>query len=278
MKHFGETINQLIQRENDRLTVRRKGKHKVKRTKTQVRAPRQPSAFSNMPNSLSNPLNDSNQLSSLLPIPSPSVPPTTFSSTQSTMPPTATRNPPMPTAAKKTGGSTLAGLLAPTTTSGYPTAPNGTSQFSSVYPGQNLLPDPNVNKPVQATKNTTPMTGISAGLASRGSGKGSRGGGAGGAGPKRAPKKTPAAATAAATVTQANPNVLSTMSTYDVELEDNSKPMTYEEKRQLSLDINNLPSEKLGPVVEVCHAMIEEIFIFFCIVFKDYSSSRTIAT
>jgi hypothetical protein len=28
--------------------------------------------------------------------------------------------------------------------------------------------------------------------------------------------------------------------------------MTYEEKRQLSLDINNLPSEKLGPVVEVC--------------------------
>ena len=29
--------------------------------------------------------------------------------------------------------------------------------------------------------------------------------------------------------------------------------MTYDEKRQLSLDINNLPSEKLGPVVEVCH-------------------------
>lgn len=28
--------------------------------------------------------------------------------------------------------------------------------------------------------------------------------------------------------------------------------MTYDEKRQLSIDINNLPSEKLGPVVEVC--------------------------
>ena len=27
--------------------------------------------------------------------------------------------------------------------------------------------------------------------------------------------------------------------------------MTYDEKRQLSIDINNLPSEKLGPVVEV---------------------------
>lgn len=37
----------------------------------------------------------------------------------------------------------------------------------------------------------------------------------------------------------------------DSEIEDNSKPMSYEEKRQLSLDINNLPSEKLGPVVEV---------------------------
>jgi hypothetical protein len=29
--------------------------------------------------------------------------------------------------------------------------------------------------------------------------------------------------------------------------------MTYDEKRQLSVDINNLPSEKLGPVVEVCY-------------------------
>lgn len=27
--------------------------------------------------------------------------------------------------------------------------------------------------------------------------------------------------------------------------------MTYEEKRKLSLDINNLPSDKLGPVVDV---------------------------
>ena len=33
--------------------------------------------------------------------------------------------------------------------------------------------------------------------------------------------------------------------------------MTYDEKRQLSVDINNLPSEKLGPVVEVC---LKEIF------------------
>ena len=31
--------------------------------------------------------------------------------------------------------------------------------------------------------------------------------------------------------------------------------MTYDEKRQLSIDINNLPSEKLGPVVEVSVVM-----------------------
>jgi len=41
-------------------------------------------------------------------------------------------------------------------------------------------------------------------------------------------------------------------SVFDFQSEENSKPMTYDEKRQLSVDINNLPSEKLGPVVEVC--------------------------
>lgn len=40
-------------------------------------------------------------------------------------------------------------------------------------------------------------------------------------------------------------------SVFDFQSEENSKPMTYDEKRQLSVDINNLPSEKLGPVVEV---------------------------
>ncbi|CAF3642961.1 unnamed protein product [Rotaria sp. Silwood1] len=52
---------------------------------------------------------------------------------------------------------------------------------------------------------------------------------------------------------QSNTNVQPTMSTFDIENEENPKPMTYEEKRQLSLDINNLPSEKLGPVVEIIH-------------------------
>ena len=33
--------------------------------------------------------------------------------------------------------------------------------------------------------------------------------------------------------------------------EDNAKPMSYDEKRQLSLDINKLPGDKLGRVVNI---------------------------
>ncbi|KAL8178330.1 UNVERIFIED_CONTAM: hypothetical protein K2H54_041847 [Gekko kuhli] len=38
---------------------------------------------------------------------------------------------------------------------------------------------------------------------------------------------------------------------YNSEDEDNAKPMNYDEKRQLSLDINKLPGEKLGRVVYI---------------------------
>ncbi|KAL4629590.1 bromodomain-containing protein 2 isoform X1 [Arapaima gigas] len=41
------------------------------------------------------------------------------------------------------------------------------------------------------------------------------------------------------------------MSTYDSEEEEECRPMTYDEKRQLSLDINKLPGEKLGRVVHI---------------------------
>ncbi|KAK3088400.1 hypothetical protein FSP39_018721 [Pinctada imbricata] len=40
-------------------------------------------------------------------------------------------------------------------------------------------------------------------------------------------------------------------STFDSDDEDNAKPMTYDEKRQLSLDINKLPGDKLGRVVYI---------------------------
>ncbi|XP_064649292.1 bromodomain-containing protein 3-like isoform X2 [Lineus longissimus] len=38
---------------------------------------------------------------------------------------------------------------------------------------------------------------------------------------------------------------------FDSDAEDNAKPMTYDEKRQLSLDINKLPGDKLGRVVHI---------------------------
>lgn len=78
----------------------------------------------------------------------------------------------------------------------------------------------------------------------------------------RAPKKNAvaasatsaaAAAPAAPAVTQPIPPAPPALPLVDPEVEENPKPMTYDEKRQLSLDINNLPSEKLGPVVEVNH-------------------------
>lgn len=39
--------------------------------------------------------------------------------------------------------------------------------------------------------------------------------------------------------------------TYDSDEEEEGLPMTYDEKRQLSLDINRLPGEKLGRVVHI---------------------------
>ncbi|KFD54793.1 hypothetical protein M513_04227 [Trichuris suis] len=41
---------------------------------------------------------------------------------------------------------------------------------------------------------------------------------------------------------------------FDSEDEDNAKPTTYDEKRQLSLDINKLPGDKLGRVVQIIQA------------------------
>ncbi|XP_054158043.1 bromodomain-containing protein 2-like isoform X1 [Oppia nitens] len=41
------------------------------------------------------------------------------------------------------------------------------------------------------------------------------------------------------------------MAVYESEDEDNAKPMSYDEKRQLSLDINKLPGDKLGKVVHI---------------------------
>ena len=140
MKVFGDAINQLIQRENERVTVRRKGgKHKVKRIRNKPRAPRQLSALSSASTPLpSHALNDLNRFSSLLPNNSSSVLSNPFAGLQSSMPPTATRNPSAPTATKRAENSTLAGLLAPnppgvySTVTGMSTS-NGTSQYGKQY-------------------------------------------------------------------------------------------------------------------------------------------------
>ena len=67
-------------------------------------------------------------------------------------------------------------------------------------------------------------------------------------------------------------------SVFDFQSEENSKPMTYDEKRQLSVDINNLPSEKLGPVVEVCQKWMTFSISFFLYCSIDYLQTRTIIT
>ncbi|XP_072703995.1 bromodomain-containing protein 2 isoform X1 [Mycteria americana] len=71
-----------------------------------------------------------------------------------------------------------------------------------------------------------------------GGGGGGTGGGGGGGSSKNSKK--------AAKATLPPPPAL-----YDSEEEEESKPMTYDEKRQLSLDINKLPGEKLGRVVHI---------------------------
>uniref|UniRef100_H3BHW2 Bromodomain containing 3a n=1 Tax=Latimeria chalumnae TaxID=7897 RepID=H3BHW2_LATCH len=66
-------------------------------------------------------------------------------------------------------------------------------------------------------------------------------------------KKAPAKKANATTAANRQPKKGSKPPTagYDSEEEEESLPMTYDEKRQLSLDINRLPGEKLGRVVHI---------------------------
>ncbi|KAG8536640.1 hypothetical protein GDO81_025963 [Engystomops pustulosus] len=80
--------------------------------------------------------------------------------------------------------------------------------------------------------------------------------------PKKAPAKKANSATSTTTPSTAAPTANSSKqpkkggkqppsATYDSEEEEEGLPMTYDEKRQLSLDINRLPGEKLGRVVHI---------------------------
>uniref|UniRef100_A0A182N784 Bromo domain-containing protein n=1 Tax=Anopheles dirus TaxID=7168 RepID=A0A182N784_9DIPT len=80
------------------------------------------------------------------------------------------------------------------------------------------------------------------------------GGGAGGAGPNAPAKRAKNAGGAAGTSAPRAPNkkkASQNVSNFDSEEEDTAKPMSYDEKRQLSLDINKLPGDKLGRVVHI---------------------------
>ena len=163
MKHFNETITQLIQRENARLSVRRKRQNTLKRMKAGARAARTTPAplhpSTSLPNSS---ITDINR-SSLLPPPPPSASSSLTNSTLLLTPqtttslPTATRNP-ISTTTKKSTAPTLTGLLTSGTTTSAP--PNGPSNSY-------LVNEPTLARPTETTKKPAPMTGISAGLAVR---------------------------------------------------------------------------------------------------------------
>ncbi|KAG8447539.1 hypothetical protein GDO86_014877 [Hymenochirus boettgeri] len=81
--------------------------------------------------------------------------------------------------------------------------------------------------------------------------------------PKKVPAKKANSTSASATVTASATNATANSkqpkkggkqppsATFDSEEEEEGLPMTYDEKRQLSLDINRLPGEKLGRVVHI---------------------------
>ncbi|XP_033923274.1 bromodomain-containing protein 3 isoform X1 [Melopsittacus undulatus] len=72
--------------------------------------------------------------------------------------------------------------------------------------------------------------------------------------PKQAPqKKAPAKKANSTTMAGRQPKKggKQASATYDSDEEEEGLPMTYDEKRQLSLDINRLPGEKLGRVVHI---------------------------
>uniref|UniRef100_A0A182MSI1 Bromo domain-containing protein n=1 Tax=Anopheles culicifacies TaxID=139723 RepID=A0A182MSI1_9DIPT len=79
------------------------------------------------------------------------------------------------------------------------------------------------------------------------------GGVAGGAAPNAPAKRTKNAGAAGTSAPRA-PNkkkASQNVANFDSEEEDTAKPMSYDEKRQLSLDINKLPGDKLGRVVHI---------------------------
>lgn len=226
VKVINETISFLIQRTNDRITLRYKNKMKKNKSKGKD--------LLAMPNFMSE--HDAAPTASSF---FPTLQPTSSNFMTNNFPPTATRNPPGMQMATKKANTTLATLLAPSSNT---TPSNGTSQFSNNPMDTFQFETTSPIKQPKAPKATTPKansTKTSDSTARRNTNANN--------GPKRTPKKAanPTGSTAALSQTSAP--------VFDCQTEENSKPMTYEEKRKLSIDINNLPSEKLAPVVEIIY-------------------------
>ncbi|CAF1426806.1 unnamed protein product [Adineta ricciae] len=219
VKNIGNTLTYLIQQTSDRVTLRYK--RRMKRNKGK--------GLGSDPLPFISTANDSNR-SALV---SPNIFSTVQSISNNSIPQTATRNPStVAPAAKKSSSSSLASLL---TSSAAPT-PNGTSQYNTPSMDAYNFGDISPTKQTKATKATAAKNNNTG----KGVEQNRRAAGTPGTGVKRTPKKATAAAASASSV-------------FDFQSEENSKPMTYDEKRQLSVDINNLPSEKLGPVVEIIY-------------------------
>lgn len=116
-------------------------------------------------------------------------------------------------------------------------APMNIMANSTINNDIKMLPiEPSMNAKSAAQQLRHPMTNASAGQTT----KGAKGKGAG----TRGPAKVPAQPKRPRVNSRANnPKKKNSVSApaFDSEDEDNAKPMSYDEKRQLSLDINKLP-------------------------------------
>ncbi|XP_050434145.1 bromodomain-containing protein 3-like isoform X2 [Adelges cooleyi] len=106
--------------------------------------------------------------------------------------------------------------------------------------------DPSINNKMGAQQLRPPMTNATVGQAA----KGGKGKGTGVRGPAKTPAQPKRPRVNSRTTNPKKKNSVSTPA-FDSEDEDNAKPMSYDEKRQLSLDINKLPGDKLGRVVHI---------------------------
>ncbi|VVC42045.1 Hypothetical protein CINCED_3A017924 [Cinara cedri] len=125
--------------------------------------------------------------------------------------------------------------------------PMNTMANSTINNDIKMLPsEPPMNAKTAVQQVRPSMTNISAVQ----NPKGAKGKGTGTRGPTKAPAqpKRPRVNSKAN-----NPKKKNSVSApaFDSEDEDNAKPMSYDEKRQLSLDINKLPGDKLGRVVHI---------------------------